>query len=136
MHQSPGKNVELERDRPVKRRLSEVALGLSIVLLAILASKFWIELKNSRRADSLALRQGVALTLEAAQNYDLDRMPNRETLETWTRFLQTTPAPKIPTRAAHEFLDSFVICYRDGILDSAEAGALYLQLAGFSPIFD
>ena len=136
MGRSLGEKVESETNRTVKRRLFEVGVGLGIVLLAILGTKIWVELKNVRRADSAALRQSVALTLEAVQEYNLDRAEAKESVEPWVRFLQTSPKQKIPASPAHEFLDSFVIYYQDGKLDSAEAGVLYDQLAGFSPDID
>lgn len=118
-----------------KRRLVEVGLGLGIILVVILITKFWIELKNTKRADSSALRQSVALTLARAEELRLDQTSGAIRVDLWARWLQSEGRrrPDLPVEPAHQFLDSFFIYYQDGILDSLETEFLFGRLSSFAP---
>jgi len=122
--------------KPARRRLIEIVLGLFFVVLAIAATRVWVELKNTRRADSYALRQSVALTFKAADRYGLAEPTAGEVRRTWDDFLDTPLGQEVPADPAHEFLDSFMVRYQDGMLDSTEIDALYRQLSGFKPVVD
>jgi len=133
VNRSTAKGEGSPETKPVRGRLVEIGLGVLFILIAVAATRVWVELKNARRADSPALRQSVALTLEAASRYGLDEP---EAHEAWSQFLNRPPGQKVPTRPAHEFLDSFMIKYQDGVLDSTESSALYHRLAEFPPEID
>ena len=109
-------------------RWREVLLGLLIIAVAITITRLWIGAKNARRADSLALRQSVALTITAADRYNIPRPSTA-----WERLLDAPADRTIPTDPAHGFVDSFLISYQDGILDSVETIALCRILQGFQP---
>jgi hypothetical protein len=132
-------NATTDSARPLSRRLLEITFGLLVVVAAVFLSKFWIEAGNSQRADSVAFRRSVQMTLEAAGKYgisgaeaELDESVDRK----WSRFLATPQRPYLPPHPAHAFVDSFVIRYRDGGLDSVETSELYHQLATFDPVMD
>ncbi len=109
-------------------RWREVLLGLLIIAVAIAVTRLWVGAKNARRADSLALRHSVALTLTTADRFNIPR-PSAA----WERLLAAPVGQRIPTGAAHGFVDSFLISYQDGILDSVETTALCRILQGFNP---
>ena len=117
----------------VTGRLIELGLGLLIVVAAIAVTRVWVELKNARRADSFVLRRSVELTLAAARQYDLERDVDRVSLARWGRFLALPPGQPLSARPAHAFVDSFVLCFQDGVLDSAEASGLLQRLMQFRP---
>jgi len=114
--------------RPVKRRLIEVAAGLAIVLVAIVISRFWIEIKNADRADSMAFRRCLALTLDAAGRFQLIEDSDSGSVAVYREFLDSPEGQPLPLRPTHEFVDSFLVYYQDGILDSLEADALYRRV--------
>lgn len=132
-------NTSPDSGKSASRRLLEIVFGLLVVAAAVIASKFWIEAGNSQRADSEAFRRSVQVTLDAAGQYGISGA--EEELITlvdrkWRQFLATAPRVSISPRPAHAFVDSFVIRYRDGDLDSAETSELYHQLATFGPDLD
>jgi len=123
----------LQESASVSRRLMEIACGLLVVALAIGLSKLWIEAKNSGRADSFVMRESVQLTLEAARSYGVATPETDSAMEKWRRFLASPRRLAIDPRPAHAFVDSFMIKYRDGLLDSLETLGLYKQLVAFGP---
>ena len=123
----------IENHRSIRQRVIELAVGLGIVLVAIVITRVWVELKNARRADDNVLRQGVARTLASAEQYHVNGGDLGRQSEDWKRFLASPPGQPLSARAAHEFVDSFVVSYRDGTLDSVETTALYHQLMSFRP---
>jgi len=122
------KTLNVGNWRPVKRRLIEVAAGLAIILAAIVISRFWIEMKNTNRADSMAFRRCLALTLDAARTYQLIEESDSGSVAACREFLDLPEGQPLPLQPTHEFVDSFLVYYQDGILDSLEAGALYRRV--------
>lgn len=133
MVEQPTAQCEPPAGRPVSRRVIEITCGLAIVLIAIGASKIWIEARNSRRADSVVLRRSVQLTLDAARFYHVDESGLNEVAAAWEQFLATPRGRYVPPSPAHEFTDSFMVKFRDGRLDSLESGQLYRHLLTFRP---
>ena len=117
----------------VTRRVVEIACGLIVILMAIGISRIWIEAKNSWRADSFVLRRSIQLTLDTARYYGVDDPESLEIAAAWERFLAAPPQQDISPQPAHEFVDSFMVKFRDGVMDSLEASELYHQLMTFRP---
>lgn len=130
-------NATTDAGKPVSRRFLEITFGLLVVVAAVFLSKFWIEAGNSERADSVAFRRCVQMTLDAAGRYGISGV-DAELVESvdrkWSRFLATPQRSYFSPHPAHAFMDSFVVRYRDGDLDSTETSELYHQLATFGPV--
>ncbi len=116
-----------------QQRVVHLGIGLALVGLAIIIAKIWIAQENAARADSVAFRGSVTTTLDAIDRLSLELPEHRASLSDWREFLQTPRGQRLPVSWTHEFVDSFVVRYRDGQLDSAETVHLARQLGHFRP---
>ncbi len=116
-----------------QHRVMELGVGLALVGLTIIIAKVWVGQKNATRADSEVFRRSVAITLSAVDQYTVLNATGADDLTVWQTFLGSPRGQRLPVSPAHTFVDSFVVRYRDGYLDSLETTQLARQLTTFSP---